>query len=243
MTLTTATRDSLHTETQTHKALGGVSRVRILELLRAAPGGLDAREVADRIGLHPNTVRVHLDLLIKAGLASREAEPRSEPGRPRILYRATAEAAEESAGYRLLAEVLAGYLAGSSADPTADAERAGRAWGAYLTERPAPFERLSDEEMLSRVERMLADLGFRPELAANTRGWRILLHRCPFREVAERHRQVVCSVHLGLIRGALSELGAPLEASGLDPFVEPSLCVAHVSGPDPAPRRRPRSRR
>ncbi|HEY8951402.1 MAG TPA: hypothetical protein VIP78_02435, partial [Candidatus Dormibacteraeota bacterium] len=56
----------------------------------------------------------------------------------------------------------------------------------------------------------------------------ILLHRCPFREVAESNQQVVCAVHLGMLKGALTEMGAPLEATRLDPFVEPTLCVAHL---------------
>lgn len=239
----TRTKGLPDTETSIHKALGGVSRVRILEMLRASPEGLDAREVADRVGLHVNTVRVHLDHLARAGLVTGEAEPRSEPGRPRILYRATAEASEGSSGYRLLAEVLAGHLAGSSADPAAEAEGAGRAWGAYLTRPPAPFEQLTVDEALSRVARMLADLGFRPETAEGDGGWEILLHRCPFQDVAERHPDVVCAVHLGLMRGALTELGAPLEARALDPFVEPSLCVAHLASADGGSRPRASSPR
>jgi predicted ArsR family transcriptional regulator len=43
----------------------------------------------------------------------------------------------------------------------------------------------------------------------------------PFREAAEQHADVVCSVHLGLMRGLLSELDAPLEARRLHSFVEP----------------------
>ena len=35
-------------------------------------------------------------------------------------------------------------------------------------------------------------------------------------------------MHLGMLRGALSEMGAPLEAMRLEPFVESTLCVAHL---------------
>ena len=54
------------------------------------------------------------------------------------------------------------------------------------------------------------------------------MHRCPFRDLAEQHGDVVCSVHLGLIRGALAEIGAPVTATRLEPFVEPSLCRARL---------------
>jgi hypothetical protein len=43
------------------------------------------------------------------------------------------------------------------------------------------------------------------------------------------------------MQGLLAELDAPLEAERLDPFVEPSLCVAHLVSRDrgkPAGRRR-----
>ena len=53
------------------------------------------------------------------------------------------------------------------------------------------------------------------------------MHRCPFRDLAEEHGDVVCSVHLGLIRGALA-VGAPVTATRLEPFVEPSLCRARL---------------
>jgi hypothetical protein len=32
------------------------------------------------------------------------------------------------------------------------------------------------------------------------------------------------------LKGALAEMGAPLEATRLEPFVEPTLCVAHLRG-------------
>lgn len=66
---------------------------------------------------------------------------------------------------------------------------------------------------------------------------RVLLRHCPFREVAEHHREVVCALHLGLMQGVLAELRAPLDAERLDPFVEPGVCIARLHAPA-----RPRSR-
>jgi predicted ArsR family transcriptional regulator len=64
--------------------------------------------------------------------------------------------------------------------------------------------------------------------------------------VAESNQRVVCAVHLGMLKGALAEMGAPLQATRLEPFVEPTLCVAHLRRDDvPRPRggvRRARSR-
>src|SRR5262252_7614233 len=57
----------------------GRSRADVLDMLRAADGPLGVREVAQRMGLHPNTARFHLEALTEAGLAVREAEDRKAP--------------------------------------------------------------------------------------------------------------------------------------------------------------------
>ena len=82
-------------------------------------------------------------------------------------------------------------------------------------------------------------LGFSPraEADADGRHYQLCLHQCPFREVAEHHQEVICSLHLGLMRGALARMRAPVTADRLDPFVEPSLCTARLTaGQDPGTR-------
>ena len=64
-------------------ALLGRSRASVLDMLLAADAPLGVREVAQQMGLHPNTARFHLEALVDAGLAVREAEERDTPGRPR----------------------------------------------------------------------------------------------------------------------------------------------------------------
>lgn len=189
---------------------------------------MDSRELGRRVGLHPNTIRFHVEHLSDAGLVRAVTGPATGRGRPRVLYEAV-EGAEPGSedGYRLLAQILASYVA-STDDPQAVAEHVGRAWGGYLTERPAPFTGLSAEEATERVARLFTELGFMPETVAEGGRRRILLHRCPFREVARANSEVVCSVHLGMLRGALAELGAPLEATSLEPMVQPTLCIAHL---------------
>jgi len=55
------------------------------------------------------------------------------------------------------------------------------------------------------------------------------LHNCPFLEIANSQRDVVCPVHLGLMQGALSAWDAPVTVDALIPFAEPDLCVAHLA--------------
>ena len=215
-----------------HRALSDPSRVRILEVLQQTKAPLDARQLGTRVGFHTNTVRSHLRVLAEAGLASARREERTRPGRPRVLYEATAEPldAPALASYRLLAQILASSLAGSERDPSARAEVAGRAWGGHLVRKPPPFTSTSREETIDEVVRLHEQYGFKPELRRAKSGHEIVLKRCPFQEVATTYQAVICPVHLGLIRGALAELGTGVEADWLEPFAEPGACVGHLTG-------------
>lgn len=211
-----------------HRALADPSRARILAEL-GDDGPLDARELGGRVGLHVNTVRVHLGTLVDAGLVASENLPPQGRGRPRVVYRATADEPGEGRRYRLLAEILTAFVARSGPDARAGLEEIGEAWGHYMVDSPPPFASLSDDEAVARLVALLAAVGFQPELDEKKRQRRILMRPCPFLELARRHQDVVCPVHLGLIRGALAELGATTTATQLEPFVEPDLCVAHLA--------------
>jgi predicted ArsR family transcriptional regulator len=212
-----------------HRALGDPSRARILAELGDA-GPLDARELAHRVGLHVNTVRVHVNALVEAGLVSAETLPPQGRGRPRVAYRTTAAAGDVvGRRYRLLAEILTALVARLGSDAREQLEEIGEAWGHYLVDAP-PYAGLADEEAVERLVAMLAEIGFQPQLEQTTRGRRIAMRPCPFLELARSHREVICPIHLGMIRGALGELGARTRATKLEPFVQPDLCVARLAG-------------
>ena len=211
-----------------HRALADPSRARILAEL--ADGPLDARDLAGRVGLHVNTVRVHLNALVEAGLVSAETVPPQGRGRPRVAYQATAAAADDGGRrYRLLAEILTALVARFGPEAAEQLEEIGEAWGHYLVESPPPFASLSDEEAVERLVRLLAEVGFQPQLEQKARARQIHMRPCPFLELARAHQDVICPIHLGLMRGALSELGAKTRATKLEPFVRPDLCVARLA--------------
>lgn len=215
-----------------HRALSSPVRTRLLEVLRAEPG-LDAAALADRLELHINTVRTHLNLLHEAGLIDAVAEQRVRPGRPRLLYRVTDAAPrgapERDDGYRFLATILASYLRANVADTSAAAEHAGQAWGGFVMDKPAPFTQVGPREGIDRLVAMLAELGFAPELdQTDPDRPRVVLRRCPFLDVARDNQDVVCAVHLGLMRGALDALDVDVVAQDLIPWATSDACVAHL---------------
>lgn len=213
------------TATSTHRALADERRVRIVEALDRSRDGLDVQQLARLLGLHQNTVRWHLGILGDAGLVVSAASPRSAPGRPRILYRlAPAADAETGDEYRLLATILTGTMAGL-ADGSARAEQAGRAWGRYLVATPQPGTRPTEAQATGAVVELLDQQGFAPRVEDGE----IHMHRCPFAELATTHPQIVCTLHRGLIDGALEELGTGLETAELEVFPRPDVCIARLA--------------
>lgn len=208
-------------ESLVHRALAEPSRVRLLDLLEAAGGPLSSEELAARAGLHPNTVRAHLELLVEAGLASTALELRTRPGRPRRLFAAGSRPERREHDHEQLAGALAAAL-----DPLPDgprlAEDAGRSWGRLLVDpTPAP----SPEAAVERIVDLLAEHGFAPE----ARGAEISMCNCPFRDVAARYERVVCALHKGLLNGALERVGAPVRVAEIHPWAKPGRCLAFLA--------------
>ncbi len=207
----------------------GQKRSRVLALLQDAGQPLTANDVATRLSIHPNTARFHLDALQADGLVVRTAEERSAPGRPRALFAAAAESPLVAArSYQLLAEILASFLTERLPEPALDSERAGAAWGQYLVKPVPPYHRSTEPEALDALVDRLDEVGFESHIDQGDGSIQLAVTHCPFLEVADPHRDVVCALHLGMIRGLLDEIRAPLSAATLEPLVEPGLCIAKL---------------
>lgn len=217
-------------DARTHRALSSPARQRIIQILRTHDTPVDVNGLADQLGLHVSTVRSHLSVLQDANLVAATSQKGQGPGRPRLVYRAVSPDGDlEPGSYRMLAGILTSYFASSVSDPSADAEDLGRIWGRHLIDTPAPFSRVEAGAAVDQVVALLDDYGFAAERDDSAgAGPAVLLRHCPFREVAKEHPEVVCALHLGIMKGAFAELAADVRVVDLLPFVEPSLCVSHL---------------
>jgi predicted ArsR family transcriptional regulator len=205
-------------------------RSEVLLALRSADAPRAVAQLAAALGVHPNTVRFHLDGLVADGQVEQVPTTRHGPGRPPARFRATRRMGPGGPRhYRLLAEILTEALVGSP-DASARAVEAGLAWGRGLVS-PAADADPGDEghPPLTRLFRLLDELGFAPEPPAGDAPAAIGLRHCPFLELAEARARVVCPVHLGVMRGALAAWGAPLTVDRLEAFAEPDRCLAHLT--------------
>lgn len=234
------------------RALAAPARVEILRYLEHAGVARTVEEVAGVVGLHINTVRSHLDVLVDVGLVARDGERRAGPGRPRILYVASTVARELVAGaagpfesgadeasvplaggYLELIEALTDELSEAIASPSDLGARAGRRWVEKLASAgwgdevaAGADEPASD---VASVVGLLERLGFSPR--TEPLGDRIYLRSCPFEGRGGRAPSAFCSVHLGLLRAAFARLGGRVNVTGCDPLIRDGLCVVHLESP------------
>lgn len=214
-------------------AAGG-RRDDVLRVLRDSSRPLSITEIADRLGVHANTVRFHLQTLLDDGRIERTTGPADGPGRPPQLF-APVPGMDPTGPrhYRVLAEVLVASLAAET-DPAARAIDAGRLWGRRRAEQDDGTPTTSDGSVAGLVG-LLDELGFAPEASVTAAGDSeaglpvIDLHHCPFLELAGARSEVVCPIHLGIMRGALESWGSPVTVDRLEPFARPDLCTTHLT--------------
>jgi predicted ArsR family transcriptional regulator len=186
------------------KALGDETRYAMYRELATATVPLSAQDLAERLQLHANTVRLHLERLREAGLVDVEAVHRGTVGRPQHRYSLAAGAPGlglDPPAHVLLAGLLAALAERIGAVPE-DAADTGFAWGVEAGKRTR------SRSCLRALQGELTSLGFEPALdqeSATTT--RIDFLHCPFRELAEAYPELVCNLHRGLCEGVVDQVG------------------------------------
>ena len=203
------------------------TRARLFHLLCELRRPASTEELAERLRLHPNGIRLHLDQLREAGLVARERDHKRR-GRPRDMWLISPEASPAGGpptAYAQLGRWLARALRPGKVS-LGNIESLGRQIGREL----APDPKGGAEPSLHAA---LAALGFQPRREARESGrLTYRLCNCPYREAARENPQVICGLHRGITCGLLEELDP---ASTLSAFVpnDPvgAGCLIELSGP------------
>lgn len=191
------------------KALGDNTRYAIYLEMARSPRALATADIAEMLGLHPNSVRPHLDRMREIGLVDVEVGGRGDVGRPQHRYSIAPDSPSlglEPPTMPVLARMVLAMAARLEASAD-DAEAVGHTEGAT---RAVPFE-----DAPSTLEALVADLdrlGFDPLVAdrvdsTDPAAAVIAFANCPFVEFAEQHPELVCGLHRGLIAGFVSQMG------------------------------------
>jgi predicted ArsR family transcriptional regulator len=212
------------------KTLGDNTRYAIyLELARSARP-LPTHVVAESLGLHPNTVRPHLERMREVGLVEVRHEVRSGVGRPLHLYSLVPDAPSlglEPPTYPVLARMLVSMAANAGLGAE-DAAEAGREQGRLDAEAVERTRRVPSclEALVGRLD----VLGFDPAVDGTDDGETavIAFTHCPFRDLAEAHPELVCSLHRGMVEGFVERFPEG-EVESFHPLVHRTPCQVTIS--------------
>src|SRR3954464_4976896 len=145
------------------RVLGDNTRYAIYLELARSPRPLVTAEIAETLGLHPNTVRPHLERMREVGLLDVASVARGEAGRPQHRYSLSAEAPSlglEPPTMPMLARMvltLARRVGAGPAQATAVGEEEGAGRAAQYEDAPSALEALVAD---------LDRLGFDPVVTA-----------------------------------------------------------------------------
>jgi len=176
------------------------TRRRLFALLSDLGGSASTDDLAERLALHPNGVRTHLQRMRDAGLLLHRRVPRPR-GRPRDEWAIAPTArpgGDPPHAYGALARWLARTIPATPAR-LREVEAAGREIGQELASAPAttPEQAIGD---------LLAALGFQPEIDRAHDRLSCRLGNCPYRDSVRENQDVICTLHRGLTRGLLDQL-------------------------------------
>lgn len=179
-----------------------------------------AAELADGLGVHPNTIRFHLAGLERDGEVVRERQSAQAPGRPELRFRLSPAAEPATERADLLARILLSRLAAAE-NPEAEAEAAGHQWGSAEAQNRTGAR----TEAVDDLVRMLEESGFAP---ARRGGSQIDLLSCPLRQFLGTHGRLVCAIHRGMMTGFLDAVGSPNAVESLTPFATATSCSTRL---------------
>lgn len=216
--------------TDPHDALAQPSRARLFALLGELKRPVTTAELAGRLELHPNGVRLHLERLAQAGLVQR-TRVRRGPGRPRDSWTIAADArpgGKAPSAYHDLGRWLARVIRSRSTS-LPRIEDIGRQIGREL----APTEAAGEPETpAGTLQTTLTSLGFQPNLAREE-GDRVTLclRNCPYRDAVRENQPAICALHKGITRGLLDVLEPEAKLAAFIPHdPEQAGCVIDVHG-------------
>jgi predicted ArsR family transcriptional regulator len=210
------------------------TRRRLYELV-AARAGIGRDEAADALGISRELAAFHLDKLVRGGLLEthyRRLSGRSGPGagRPAKLYTRASDEVSVSLParrYDVVAETFAEGLEALTDEFGADAvmnavdepaRQRGREAGDQVRRAAGP--RAGADRRAEELVKLLASSGFEPVVAAD--GTTVTLGNCPYRLVAEQHRELTCGMNLAWAQGLLEKSGETRLQPRLD--TQPGRC-------------------
>jgi predicted ArsR family transcriptional regulator len=188
-------------------------------------------ELAERLEMHPNGVRIHLERLEQAGLVQR-AQIRRQRGRPPDAWRIAPDAQPGGSAPRAYRD-LGRWLARAfrvGARGTKGIEATGRQIGREL----APGDAAASVEAF---DTSLIALGFQPTIQGRDADrTTFCLGNCPYRDAVNENQPAICALHKGITHGLLDTIAPNAKLTAFIPHdPDQAGCTIEIRGLGPAP--------
>jgi predicted ArsR family transcriptional regulator len=209
----------------------GASREQIADLLRTTDAPMLIEDLCSATGLHANTIRGHLDVLVASGEVSRSRAPAQGRGRPPWLYSA---AEREHSMVDDLRAMLDAQLAVQDATDEAFVADAAERWAEAMGPDFSPRTVSTPSEAVEAATEALDAVGFAAQVSPL--GDSIALRACPYASLVADH-PVICDIHTALLTDLLHRTGQGVEVEQMQVWATPSACLVRLRRPDMTPER------
>lgn len=193
-------------------------------------------QLANNLGLHPNSVRATIDALSRMRLIDRQVIKSGGRGRPSWGYYTLAPDTESFSSAQMveLTNIFCDMIRQYAADPLDEARGIGREWGDRV------LDQLSDETdtehvpgaldfdaKISQLRVLYTSLGTSATINRNN-CHEIDLHSCPFVNQKGQVDPLICEIHGGLIERVMESIYDSAMIGRLYPMYAPGLCKIEI---------------
>jgi predicted ArsR family transcriptional regulator len=196
--------------------LSDPTRFYIYQYITECHHEVTVQEVADQFNIHSNVARHHLARLEDINMLNSKMVKTGKSGRPNKFYRISDDIIQlhfPFRDYMLLAKTAIETIVSLGEEGRKALFLIGKRFGAEMieqeiTKKSISVSKLDFNQKLDILKFASVLAGFYPELKGNQEKTTIYfqIHNCPFKEIAQNHKETVCNMHKEFLKGMVEEL-------------------------------------
>lgn len=186
------------------------TRFSVYKLVEESIEGTTAKEVSEKLSIHPNVARWHLTKLEDVNLITSVSDKNKSNGRPPSTYFLSNEVVTlklPSLDYLLFSKILFQTISSSEFNSkmynemSIVFEKLGKDLSLKFVEDNSIFSKpLSDDERFEHLSVLSNAVGLRSHVVYENGVPKVKFHNCPYRELAVDNH-LVCSLHQSFLKG------------------------------------------
>ncbi|GLB58182.1 helix-turn-helix transcriptional regulator [Cytobacillus sp. NCCP-133] len=195
--------------------LSDPTRYYIYQYITKRHQDVTVQEIADNFSIHPNVARLHLSKLEDVNMLVSQTKKTGKGGRPSRLYRLSDDVVQLHFPYRdyqLLAKIAMETMLELGEEGRKALYATGKKFGSELIDqelkRFSGCEELTFDQKLNILKHAANMSGFHPEFDTNEEKTKVYfqIYNCPFKEIATKHAESVCTMHFEFLQGMFESL-------------------------------------